>query len=57
LKTQRAPGRVASGVLMRLVSLWWELIFPPRLDSNNRISIFGKQQFFVDSKKNLSSLD
>ena len=35
LKTQRpfrAPGRIASGVFMRLVSLWWEL--PPRLNSN-----------------------
>jgi hypothetical protein len=44
-----APGRVASGVFMRLVSLWWE--FPPRLNSN--ISIFRStmQQFFVGRLK------
>jgi hypothetical protein len=47
-ETQRAPGRVASGVFMRLVSLWWE--FPPRLDSNNRILRGGMQQFFVDKR-------
>jgi hypothetical protein len=35
----------ASGVLVRLVSLWWE--FPPRLDSNNNILLRQKQQFFV----------
>ena len=35
----------ASGVLVRLVSLWWE--FPPRLDSNNNILVRQKQQFFV----------
>ena len=35
----------ASGVLVRLVSLWWE--FPPRLDSNNNILFPQKQQFFV----------
>jgi hypothetical protein len=35
----------ASGVLVRLVSLWWE--FPPRLDSNNNILSRQKQQFFV----------
>jgi hypothetical protein len=35
----------ASGVLVRLVSLWWE--FPPRLDSNNNIPRPQKQQFFV----------
>src|SRR5215471_15085425 len=44
---QRGAGEVASGVLMRLVSLWWE--FPPRLNSNIRILRFGMQQFFVGS--------
>jgi hypothetical protein len=36
----------ASGVFVRLVSLWWE--FPPWLDSNNNIWKFGMQQFFVE---------
>ena len=45
--TQFRKGRRegASGVLVRLVSLWWE--FPPRLDSNNNILVRQKQQFFV----------
>src|SRR5215467_13555129 len=42
---QRGAGEVASGVFMRLVSLWWE--FPPRLNSNIRILRDGMQQFFV----------
>ena len=43
-----APGS-ASGVLVRLVSLWWE--FPPRLDSDSSILFCGMQQFFVDDLK------
>jgi hypothetical protein len=40
--TLAGAGEDASGVLiMRLVSLWWEL--PPRLDSNNRIPGFKMQ--------------
>src|ERR1700689_2314417 len=55
-ETQRAPGRVASGVFMRLVSLWWEFC-PPRLDSNIRILLRRMQLFFVERMKVLIPSD
>src|SRR5271165_4244233 len=42
-----APGRIASGVFYE-VSLALVGVWPPRLDSNIRISRFKKQQFFVE---------
>ena len=50
--TLSGAGEVASGVFMRLVSLWWEL--PPRLDSNISIWFCGMQQFFVFSRSRMS---
>ncbi len=51
-QTLTGAGGDASGVFMRLVSLWWEL--PPRLNSNIKIWDLEMQVLFLGVLINFS---